>query len=111
MTSQQLVVAFTVATSALTLWSYVRWPGAAPATMKGAIVRVLLAVALLVGYRTRLATIGSWILLASIHVRLPVVINAGDTLLRVLLFWSIFLPLGAMWSVDARRGRPVAAPG
>ena len=74
-----------------------------------------LAAALIVGYRTRLATIGSWILLASLHVRLPVVLNAGDTLLRVLLFWSMFLPLGEAWSIDARRrpspaGRLVATP-
>jgi hypothetical protein len=47
-------------------------------------------------------------LLASLHVRLPVVLNAGDTMLRVLLFWSMFLPLGAAWSLDARRRtRPV----
>ncbi|MEO5575628.1 MAG: hypothetical protein ABIR67_07100 [Gaiellaceae bacterium] len=30
-------------TAALAIWSYLRWPGAAPATFKGAIVRVLLA--------------------------------------------------------------------
>jgi hypothetical protein len=47
MTSEQLLVIFTVATAALALWSYVRWPGAAPVTMTGAILRVLLAVALL----------------------------------------------------------------
>ena len=47
MTSQQLLFAFTIGTAALALWSYVRWPGAAPATMMGAILRVLLAVALL----------------------------------------------------------------
>jgi hypothetical protein len=63
----------------------------------------ILAVALTIGYRTRLATILSWVLLASLHVRLPIVLNAGDTLLRLLLFWGMFLPLGAAWSVDARR--------
>ena|SRR5215213_717283 len=47
MTGQQLLFVFTVGTAALALWSYVRWPGAAPATMRGAIVRVLLAVVLL----------------------------------------------------------------
>jgi hypothetical protein len=47
MTSEQLLAVFTVATAVLALWSYVRWPGAAPATMTGAILRVLLAVALL----------------------------------------------------------------
>jgi hypothetical protein len=47
MTSQQLLFAFTIGTAALALWSYVRWPGVAPATMNGAILRVVLAVALL----------------------------------------------------------------
>jgi hypothetical protein len=47
MTAGQLLLAFTLGTAALALWSYLRWPGAAPATIKGAIVRVLLALLLL----------------------------------------------------------------
>lgn len=47
MTAGQLLMAFAVGTAALALWSYVRWPGAAPATMKGAVLRILLALALL----------------------------------------------------------------
>ena len=61
------------------------------------------ALALLVGYRTRLATVFSWLLLVSLHSRNPMVLNAGDDLFLVLLFWSVFLPLGARWSVDAVR--------
>ncbi|MFC6719520.1 HTTM domain-containing protein [Natrialbaceae archaeon GCM10025810] len=61
------------------------------------------ALALLLGYRTRIATIASWVLLLSLHARNPMIVNAGDTLLRMLLFWSIFLPLGERWSIDARR--------
>ncbi|ELZ50804.1 HTTM domain-containing protein [Halorubrum coriense DSM 10284] len=62
------------------------------------------ALALCVGYRTRLATAASWLLLLSLHARNPMVLNAGDDLLLALLFWSLFLPLGARWSVDAVRG-------
>ena len=47
MTGGQLLIALTLGAAALALWSYVRWPGAAPATMKGAIVRVVIALALL----------------------------------------------------------------
>jgi hypothetical protein len=61
------------------------------------------AAALSVGYRTRLATVVSFVLLVSLHARNPVVLNGGDSLLRRLLFWSIFLPLGRKWSVDALR--------
>jgi len=61
------------------------------------------AVALLVGYRTRLATVASLALLVSLHARNPVVLNAGDSVLRRLLLWGLFLPLGERWSVDALR--------
>jgi hypothetical protein len=72
-------------------------------------VAAVFAAALVVGYRTRLATIASFVMLASLHGRVPLVLNAGDTMLRVLLFWSIFLPLGAVWSLDARRRSPPPA--
>ena len=62
------------------------------------------ALALVVGYRTRTATAVTWLLLVSLHVRNPMVLNSGDTLLRMLLFWAVFLPLGDRWAVDARRG-------
>jgi hypothetical protein len=47
MTAGQLLIAFTLGAAALAIWTYVRWPGAAPATMKGAVVRVVIALALL----------------------------------------------------------------
>lgn len=63
----------------------------------------VVALALAVGYRTRLATVVSWLLLLSLQVRNPMVLNAGDALLAMLLFWGVFLPLGSRWSVDAVR--------
>jgi hypothetical protein len=60
-------------------------------------------VALLVGYRTRLATAVSFVLVVSLHARNPVLLNGGDSMLRRLLFWGMFLPLGRRWSVDALR--------
>jgi hypothetical protein len=65
---------------------------------------VVAAVALVVGYRTRLATAASLVLLVSLHLRNPLLLNAGDALLRRLLLWSLFLPLGRRWSLDALRG-------
>ena len=58
------------------------------------------AAAFLVGYRTRLATLGSLLLLISLHNRNPFVTSAGDQLMRVLMFWTLFLPVGAAYSVD-----------
>lgn len=61
------------------------------------------AVLLGIGYGTRWATIACWILLVSVHVRNPFVLIGGDTLLRMMLFWSMFIPLGSAWSVDRWR--------
>ena len=47
MTAGQMLMAFTLGTAALALWSYLRWPGAAPATIRGAAIRVALALLLL----------------------------------------------------------------
>jgi hypothetical protein len=67
------------------------------------------AAALGAGWRTRLATFASWVLLGSLHQRNPLLLDGGDHLLRHLLFWSLFLPLGARFSLDARRRRTEAA--
>ena len=58
----------------------------------------LAALALLIGLRTRLMTVIVWVFLVSLHERNPLVLNAGDTLLRMLFFWGMFLPLGVYWS-------------
>ena len=47
MTTGQFLITLTLATAALALWSYVRWPGAAPATISGAVVRVVISLVLL----------------------------------------------------------------
>jgi Vitamin K-dependent gamma-carboxylase len=58
------------------------------------------ALCMLFGYRTRLMTIVLWVLLLSIQWRNPLVGGSDGPLLRMLLFWAMFLPLGACWSVD-----------
>jgi len=61
------------------------------------------AVGLALGWRTWWMTLACWILVVSLHMRCPVILSSGDTLLRCLLFWSLFAPLGAWWSCDAAR--------
>ncbi|MFC6953699.1 HTTM domain-containing protein [Halorubellus litoreus] len=63
----------------------------------------LAAVAMLVGYRSRLATALTLVLVLSMQFRNPYVLNSGHALLRRLLLWSVLLPVGARWSLDARR--------
>lgn len=47
MSAGQLLMAYTIGTAALALWAYVRWPSAAPPTMMGAVLRVVVALVLL----------------------------------------------------------------
>ena len=62
------------------------------------------------GFCTRLTTLFAWVTLVSLVRRTAPMTNAGDVFLACLLFWGCFLPLGAVWSVDAlRRGAPPAA--
>jgi predicted DCC family thiol-disulfide oxidoreductase YuxK len=64
------------------------------------LVAIVLALGFLAGYRTRLCTIGSWVLLCSMQVRNPVILHGGDDIERLLLFWCMFLPLNARFSLD-----------
>ena len=61
------------------------------------------AIMLLLGYRTRLANFLCWIFLLSLHNRNPLVLQAGDDLLRLLLFWGMFLPWNKRYSIDSER--------
>ena len=59
------------------------------------------AVMLIAGARTRLAAFASWFMVVSLQNRNPIILQGGDVYLRVLAFIAIFLPLGALYSVDA----------
>lgn len=61
------------------------------------------AVLLMLGWRSRWMAFASWLLLTSLHLRNPAILNAGDTLLRMLTFWAMFVPLGGRFSIDAKR--------
>ncbi|ELY54840.1 HTTM domain-containing protein [Natronolimnohabitans innermongolicus] len=65
------------------------------------IIQGLIAVQLIVGYRTRIATVLTFLFVISLDNHNPFVLSYADTLFRLLLFWAIFLPLGERWSVDA----------
>ncbi len=65
---------------------------------------LLSALALLLGYRTRVAAWIAWALLVAIQLRTPFLSwMGGDKFLTSILFWALFLPLGARFSLDARR--------
>ncbi len=58
------------------------------------------AFCLLVGYRARLFACLCWLLTISIQNRNPHILSGADQMIRHLLFWAMFLPLGGRFSVD-----------
>lgn len=72
------------------------------------------AIMLFIGYRTRLFTILSWVMLLSLHNRNLLILQGGDDLLRLVLFWAMFIPWGSRYSCDSilvnRSGHPVTTP-
>src|SRR6185436_8998624 len=91
-------------------WTPFAWLSGEPTAL--ALLFALMGAAglmLVLGYRTRIASAICWLLLAMLHMRNNMVYFGGDNLMRVVLFWSMFVPLGARWSLDARRSRDVVS--
>ena len=64
------------------------------------LIQALFAILLLIGWRTRLTTFISWFFSISLQVRNYNITNGGDYLIGLMLFWGMFLPLGARFSFD-----------
>lgn len=73
-------------------------------------VYTLAALALLFGYKTRVATIICWVCTVSLKNRGYQFTNYGDIMHGIYLFWAMFLPLGARFSVDAALAKTSAPP-
>ncbi|HLQ77045.1 MAG TPA: HTTM domain-containing protein, partial [Terriglobia bacterium] len=68
-------------------------------------VQAVLALLMIAGYRTRIVTIASYVLLVSLQARNPLLIFGADIALRICFFWAMFLPLNRRFSLDAAVGR------
>lgn len=64
-------------------------------------LNIIFIFGLLIGYRTRAMVCINWFFMVSIQDRNILVGHGGDVLERVLLLWSVFVPLGIIWSVDS----------
>lgn len=73
------------------------------ALLVGWVVLLLAAIALTVGWRTRLAAVVVFIFIVSFERRNPYIFNAGDTLIRIESFLLMLAPAGAALSLDQRR--------
>jgi hypothetical protein len=63
----------------------------------------LITLFLIAGYRTRLITVLSWVFLVSLQNRNPFIQQSGDDLLRLVLFWAMFMPWGNFYSIDSKK--------
>lgn len=90
-------------------WSVHFWSGTAQWIYALLVAQAICGAGLIAGTATRACTIIGWILIASLQIRNPIIITSGDFILKLMLFWGIFLPLNRHWSLDAwwvrRRGR------
>ncbi|HMV66398.1 MAG TPA: HTTM domain-containing protein [Myxococcota bacterium] len=69
------------------------------------IVMAVLSVLLAAGWRTRAVTIALWVVNISVQARNPLVLYGSDIVVRMMLWWAMFLPLGQAGSADRRAGR------
>ncbi len=72
------------------------------------ILHCIIAVAFTLGYKTHIATILLWVFTLSLHWHNPLILNWWDTVVRLILFWGMFLPLGHQRSLDRRNTKKKA---
>jgi hypothetical protein len=66
---------------------------------------IVLSLLLIAGYKTKPVLFMCWFLFCSLSVRNSLILHAGDTLLTILLFWGLFLPLAKVFSLDAKKNK------
>ncbi len=66
------------------------------------ILNAIVAIALIVGYRTRITTVVAWLFMVSLQNRNPFIQQGGDDLFRLVLFFGMFLPWGNFYSWDSK---------
>ena len=69
------------------------------------VVHILLAFLFAIGFRLRWVTPILWVFTSSLHVRNYLVLQSGDTALRLFIFWSMFLPIFGELSFDGISGK------
>jgi hypothetical protein len=62
---------------------------------------VVCIICFLIGYKTKVFNFICWWMLCQLHARNPYVLQGGDDLLRIALFWLMLLPTNKRWSADS----------
>lgn len=72
------------------------------------ILAFTLAGALTIGHHPRMAALGSWLLYNSLGSRNPCVLDGGDLIIKLALFWAILLPTGERYALRSSGIRAAA---
>jgi predicted DCC family thiol-disulfide oxidoreductase YuxK len=79
------------------------------------VLTLLAILAFMVGWHSRIASVATFLLVCGLHERNTFTLDGSDNMIRVLLFWLMFMPTGARYSVDAvlraARGEPTITHG
>jgi hypothetical protein len=67
--------------------------------------------AMIIGWRTRITTVLTWLMVLQIYGYMPMYYAGGDTVLRTMMFCGMFVDWGKAYSVDAWRARRKAILG
>jgi hypothetical protein len=96
----------------VTMWSLATLHDSAAWSGTVLAIEGLAGLALALGCCTRIAAIVGWVAVISVIRRTSPSANSGDVWLGCQMFWAMFLPLGARWSIDALRqgARAAASP-
>jgi hypothetical protein len=68
-------------------------------------LHAVIALCMMVGYRVRFNTFLTWYMTTSLVIRNEELTTSGDQLLCIVLFWSMFVPMGDFYSVDVAVNR------
>ncbi len=88
-------------TDPLSSFTLLRWNSADWITWAFITVSFLAYAAFMAGYRTRAAQILTWACAISLHNAVPLLNNSGHMVMRIVLTWTLLLPLGERFSMDA----------
>ena len=66
------------------------------------IFHAIITLFLIFGWRTKLFSVLTWLFMVSLQNRNPYIQQGGDDLLRLVLFWGMFIPWGNFYSLDSK---------
>jgi hypothetical protein len=64
-------------------------------------VYIICIFSFLIGFKTKIFNFICWWMLCQLHARNPYILQGGDDLLRIALFWLMLLPTNKRWSADS----------